>query len=154
MRPSACAASVRALQSVLFAHRPNPRNSRGARGAGARRLGDEQALQRRQPVDDAQAEVARQAQRREIVGEQPVQRVHAEARCDDVEAARALVGLERRRVARIEAEAHALGDDLGERGDVAQAEIEPLPRQRMHDVGGVGDERDALARRSGARSGS
>ena len=144
MRPSAWAARVRALHSCAIAHSASPRNSRGAwtpspaaSTASSRFNGDSL-------IDNAQPEIAGEAQRREIVGEQAVQRIHAEARSNDVEAARALVGLKRRRVARIEADPHALDDRLGQRRDVAQAEVEPLPRQRMDDVGGVGDQRQPL----------
>ena len=36
---------------------------------------------------------------------------------------------------------HPLGNLLDERGNVAQSEIEPLPRQRMDEMGGVADQR-------------
>ena len=50
-----------ALQS--FGTRPEPR-----------RLADEHRFEPRQPVDDAEPDVAERAERRDIVGEQPVQR--------------------------------------------------------------------------------
>ena len=133
---------ARALAPVLrAAHSVSPRNSRGAltpspaASAASRRFSGDNRSTTRKPKSRAKRK------RREIVGEQAVQRVHAEARRHDVEAAGALVGLQRRRVARIEAEPHALDNCFSQSCDVAQAEVEPLPRQRMNDMGGVGDQR-------------
>jgi hypothetical protein len=47
-------------------------------------------------------------------------------------------------VTRIEPEPRRVDDDFGECGDVLQSHIEPLPGDRMDEMGGVANERDAL----------
>ena len=48
------------------------------------------------------------------------------------------------RVDRVEAEPGGVGNGLGERRHVAQAHVKALPGDRMDDVGGIADERDAI----------
>ena len=104
-----------------LAHSARPLRSLRRAAAGAARLGNQHVFSGRRAVDEAQAEIAREAQRREVVGEQAVHHVHAEAARRDVEAPLALVGRERSGRAGIEAEPHFADDRLGERRDVAQA---------------------------------
>ena len=60
-----------------------------------------------------------------------------------VEAAPALVALEDRERADVETQAVRLDDGLGERRDVAKAEIEALTGDRVDAVRGVAGEREA-----------
>src|SRR5262249_13232800 len=57
----------------------------------------------------------------------------------------ALVALQHLARAGVEAEPRRIDDRFGERGDVAQPHVEALAGDRMDDVGGVADEREALA---------
>ena len=77
---------------------------------------------------------------------EPGQAVGRERDHEGVEAAPALVAVEQLRVAEIEAEPRALDQHLGERGGVAEAEIEALAGDRMDAVRGVADQREPLAR--------
>src|SRR3546814_18331621 len=49
-----------------------------------------------------------------------------------------------RRIAEVEPEPRTLDDHFGQRRDVAQAKVEPLPRDRVNAVRRVADERDAV----------
>ncbi len=82
-------------------------------------------------------------QHRVVVREQPVQGI--ERGCGDggVEAAPALVALQRIPVAEIEADAARLRQDLGQGSDIAEGEIDALPGNGMHAVGGIADDREA-----------
>ena len=61
-----------------------------------------------------------------------------------VEAAPALVAREQLGIAEVEAEPRALDQHLGQRGGVAEAEIEALAGDRMDAVRGVADQREPL----------
>ena len=61
-----------------------------------------------------------------------------------VEAAPALVAFEHVGLSEIHAEPRGIDDDFGQRGDILQAHVEPLPRDRVDDMGGVADQREAL----------
>ena len=56
----------------------------------------------------------------------------------------ALIALEHRERAGIEPEPHRVDDHFGERGDVLEPHVEPLPGDRMDDVRGIADQREAL----------
>ena len=114
------------------------------------RLANEEALHRRRPIDEAEAEIAQSPQRRAVVGEQAVQSVHHRGREGAVETTPALVTLKHDRAADIETETRGFDHGLRERRDVAQPDIEPLPRQRMHHMRRVADEHEPV-RRKGAR---
>ena len=60
----------------------------------------------------------------------------------EVEAPPPLVAGERLRVAGVEPEADRVGDALGERGDVAEREVQSLAGDRMHAVRRIADERE------------
>ena len=60
------------------------------------------------------------------------------------EPAPALIALQHVRRAEIEAEPRRIDDHFGQRRDVLQSHIEPLAGDRMDDVRGVADQRDAL----------
>ena len=68
-----------------------------------------------------------------------------------VEAAPALVALEHRGVAGIEAEPRRVDHRLGERRDVAQAHVEALAGNRVDHMGGIADQREALRDEARAR---
>src|SRR5260370_17320205 len=55
-----------------------------------------------------------------------------------------LIALEHGERAGIKSEPDRIDDPLGERGDVLETHIEPLPRDRMDDVGGIAHEREAI----------
>ena len=65
---------------------------------------------------------------------------------EGVEAAPALVAREQLRVAEIEPEPLALDQHLDQRRDVAEADIDALPRDRMDAVRGVADQREPVRR--------
>src|ERR1700722_2910934 len=82
IRPSACAASVAARQAgvsfVMASPSERLAGEQARRSAAfARRLLDQQALQRRRAIDEAKAKIAQSAQRRKIIGEEAVHHVHA-----------------------------------------------------------------------------
>ena len=83
-----------------------------------------------------------------------------DAHLERVEPPPALVAFEHRGRADVEAEAIRLDDGLGQRRNVAEAEIEALAGDRVDAVGGIADQRQALgdegarqrqAERKGAR---
>ena len=80
-----------------------------------------------------------------MVGEQAVQTVGRNAHGHGVEAPPALISLEHLRSAWIEPEARRVSYSFGERRNVAQAHIKPLPGDWMDDVSGVSDQRQPLA---------
>src|SRR3546814_15939345 len=59
-----------------------------------------------------------------------------------VEPAPTLIAREQRRIAEVEPEPRALDKHFGQRRDVAQAEVAPLPRYRVNAVRRVADKRD------------
>ena len=100
------------------------------------------ALQRRHPVDDREADIAGQAQRRDRVREQAVEAVGDGGEQQRVGAAPALVAFQQRLVADIEPEAAAIDDQLGQRRDVADADIEALAGDRMDHMRRLADQRE------------
>ena len=62
----------------------------------------------------------------------------------EFEPAPALVALERGERADVEAEPGRVGDDLAQRGHVAQAEVQALAGDRVHAVRRIADEREAI----------
>ena len=75
----------------------------------------------------------------------PVGRRHDRER---IEAAPAFVAGEQLRVAGLQPQPHAVGQHLDQRADIAQAEVEPLPGDRVHAVRGIADQRQPLGRRA------
>ena len=74
----------------------------------------------------------------------PVEPVGRNAHRHGVETPPALIAVEHGVSARIEAEPHGVDDHFGKRGHILEPHIEPLPRDRMDDMGGVADQRDAI----------
>ena len=102
-------------------------------------------LQQRHAIDDAEPDVAHEAQQRRAVGEQPVQPVGGDPhrhRCRSAASARsapappALPGSSPSRAASTTHSASA--------ADVLQPEIEALTRDRMNHMRGVADQRESL----------
>ena len=89
-------------------------------------------------------DIAHEPQHIRLVGEQPVEAVGRNAHRHGVEAPPALIALEHRRAAGIEAEPHRVDHRFRQRRDIAQSHIQSLPRDRMDDMRGVADQRDAL----------
>src|SRR4051812_3316225 len=112
------------------------RNGAGQPGG----LTDEEALGERHALDEAEADVPDEADRVRIVREEPVEPVGRHAHRHRVEAPPALVPLQDVWRADIEPERGRVGDAFGQRGNVANAEIEALPRDRVDDMRGVADE--------------
>ena len=68
----------------------------------------------------------------------------ANAHRHGVEAPPALIALEHIRAAGIEPEPRRIDDRFGQRRDIAQAHVEPLPGDRMNDMRGIADQREPL----------
>ena len=111
---------------------PPPRAISARRSAGSRST-------------SAEAEVAPEAEQRIVVREQPVDPVGRRRQRRDVEAAPARVAVEHVRRADVLAAAGAADHHLGQRRHVAQAEVQPLPGQRMDAVRRVADQRQPRA---------
>ena len=101
-------------------------------------------LQRGQTVDETEADVAHEPKQVRLVGEQPVEPVGRNSHGHGVEPPPALIALEHGKRAGIKPEPDRIDDHLGERGDILEPHIEPLPRDRMDDVGGIAHEREAI----------
>ena len=78
------------------------------------------------------------------VGEQAIEPVSRKPHRHGVEAPPALIALEHVGRARIETEPRRIDDHFGQRSDILQPHIEPLPGDRMNDMRGVADQRQAL----------
>ncbi len=85
----------------------------------------------------------KRAHRRKIVGEEPVQDVGHHAHLPGVVAPPHLVATQHFERADVEPEPVRVDDRLGERRRVAEAHVEPLPRDRMDAVRGVAEKREA-----------
>ena len=96
----------------------SPRSSFGTSPTSPAASRMNRRLRSGQPIDQAEADVARQAQHIGAVGEQPVEPVGGEPHRHGVEAPPALVALQHVGRARIEPEPRRIDDHLGERGDV------------------------------------
>src|SRR5690606_29688999 len=89
-------------------------------------------------------QIANGSHRQKVRGEQPIQAVADDCHLRRIEAAPALIALEHVRGADIKSKAMRLDDALGKGGDIAKAEIQSLPGNRMDAVGGIADERQAV----------
>ena len=100
-------------------------------------MAHEKAPQRRHALDAREAQVAHQAQRLDVVGKQAVQKVRRRDHGEVVDAPPSRIAFER--VGRADIESKPLGIDqhLSQRGDVANAEIVALARDRMDAMRGV-----------------
>ena len=107
---------------------------------------DEQSLDAGHAIDHAEADIACKTQHGGVVGEQPIEPVGGQPHGHGVEPPPALITLQHRRGAWIEAEPRGVDDHLGEGGDVLQPHVQPLTGDRMNDVGGVAN-RARCARR-------
>ncbi len=96
------------------------------------------------PFDQTEADIARQPQHVGLIGKQPVQAVGGDAHGHGVEAPPALIALEHigAPVSRPSRAASAIAS--AKRRDIAQAHVEALPGDRMNDMRGVANQRDAL----------
>jgi hypothetical protein len=101
-------------------------------------------LQRRGSLHPRHAEPAHGAGGLAGNAEQPGEAVGRERDGEAVEPAPALVAGEELRVAWLEPQSHAIGEHFDQRANVAQAEVEPLARDRVNAVRRVADERQAV----------
>ena len=85
-----------------------------------------------------------EAQHVGAIGEQPVETVGGKSHRHGVEAPPALIALEHARCSRIEPEPRRIDDHFGESGHVLEPHVEALPGDRMNDVRGIADQRDAV----------
>ena len=82
---------------------------------------------------------------RRFVREQEIQRIGGEPHRHGVEPPPALVALEHVGLSDIHAEPRGIDDHFGQRRDILQAHIEPLPRDRVNHMRGVADQRQPFA---------
>ena len=92
-------------------------------------------------VDRSEAYIASEPHRRDRIREQPIESIGYRGERESVEAAPSLVTLQHGIVTDVEAEAARVDHQLGESGDVAYAEVEPLTGDRMDHVRRLADER-------------
>ena len=140
LRSPACEAELRAMPRYSV----SPLSSLGTSPTRPAASRMKKLLQRGQAVDQAEADIAHQAQRVRPVGEQPVETVGRNSHRHGVEPPPALIAVEHGERAGIEAEPHGIDDHFGQRRHVLEPHIEPLPRDRMDHVRGVADQRDAF----------
>src|SRR5690606_23449334 len=115
----------------------------------AHRLTREQRLRARHQIEQREAEPAADAERRGGIAEEADQAVRE--RRDAALIVAPPVAIARERVGTAEVAGARVCDDLGERGDVAQREIEALSRDGMQTKRRIADEHDARPRRGLAR---
>ena len=106
-------------------------------------MAHEEALERRDPLDHAEAELAHEAQRQKVVGEQPVEAVGDRDQRQRIEPPPALVARQHLGAAGIEPQAPGVDHQLGQRRDVAQCEVPALAGDRVDRAGGIADQRQA-----------
>src|SRR5579862_8890668 len=99
--------------------------------------------QRTDVLEEKEAEPPRPLQRQEVREKAAVQEIDRERAAADVDASRGVISIGH--LGRPDIAAGAMGgdDDLGNRGGIAQAEIEPLRADRRQEMGGLPDERYA-----------
>ncbi|CAM2149187.1 hypothetical protein PT2222_210028 [Paraburkholderia tropica] len=114
----------------------------GPGAPSAKRRRHEPALDKRLRAHEGHARVAHGARERAGHREQPLQTVGGHDELLNVFAAAAFVAAQQNGVAEI-AEGFLLRDDVDERRHVAQTEIDALPRERVDQMRGVADQRDA-----------
>src|SRR5262249_38217592 len=107
-------------------------------------MAHEEALEAGRVVDGGEAEIARELQRRGVMGEEPGWAGGHRRAGQAVEAPPALIAAQKIAAAEVEAEAMRIDQKLGQRRDVAHAEIPALPGDRMDDMRRIADQREAL----------
>ena len=100
-------------------------------------MAHEEALEGRQAVDGGETQVAHQAHGRHVVREQPVEAVGRRQQGHRVQPPPALIARQHVGRAQVEAEAPGLDQHLGQRGHVAQSQVEALAGDGVHGVGGL-----------------
>ena len=108
---------------------------------------------RRQLAERAEAEPAQQPGRQQVGREQAVEAVGQADHQAGIGLAPAVVADQDLAAAEVLPGARGIDQDLGERGDVAHAEIEALGVDRVDRMGGIADQRDARRGEAGARAG-
>src|SRR5690606_11628077 len=115
----------------------------------AHRLTREQRLPARHQIEQRETESAADAERRGRIAEEPDQAMRE--RADAALVVAPPIAIARERIGAAVVAGARVGDDLGERRDVAQREVEALPRDGMQTKRRVADEHDARPRRGLAR---
>src|SRR5262249_50657990 len=101
---------------------------------GATGVAHEQSLQRRNGVDNIEAEAAGQRERREAVGKQTIENIGRSSEQHVVEAAPRLIARQHRRRTDIEAQALRFDQYLRQSRDIAQTEVQALTGNGMNAV--------------------
>jgi len=117
----------------------------GLRGGGSDAFAHQSAAQRPDAVDQKQREPARALRRKKIREQAAVQQIDRNPPAGRVGPALGVVAREQARRAEVEILPARVGDELGERCRVAQAEIEALRAKRRHHVRRLADQRNAPA---------
>ena len=86
----------------------------------------------RQAFHHAEPEIACNADRCDVVGKQPVDRIHAQRQRRGVKPPPALIGLKRDGAANIFATPRRFDHHLGQGPHIAQPKVQPLSGNRMH----------------------
>src|SRR5262249_22045896 len=105
---------------------------------------NEQALEPGKAINQTEADIADKPQNIRSVGEQAIETISGNAHRHRVEAPPPLIAFEHIDGSRIEPKARRVDDDLGERGDILESHIEALAGDRMDQMRGVTNERNAL----------
>ena len=111
----------------------------------AARLTHEETPERADAVGDAEAQIADGAERRDVVREKPVHRVHGEAHHGGIETPPALVAFQHVDGADIETQPRRVEHDFCQRRRILEPEIETLPCNRMNAMRRIARERETIA---------
>jgi len=125
---------------------PPARSARGERQLAAQpeRPANEEATQLLAAVHHREPVLGEARQRAAAVREQPVEKIDCGRHRGNLALAPSLVGPQHAERAGILAGGSRRRHGLRERRRIEQAEVDALPGERMHDVRGIADERDAL----------
>ena len=143
--PALTAEEERYAAGLWAVHREAVRSAVAMSFAGITYKTDDRDPHALAQLPELPAEIAQAAQDRDIVGEKPAHRIHAEPARGDIEAPRLLVFGKDIGPAGIEPEPHLPDEQFRQRGDVAKSEIEALPGERMNEMSSVANQREARA---------
>ena len=110
----------------------------------AGRLADEFPLERREPVGEAESGAPQKADRGSLRGEGTMKGHHPRRHCVIVPNPPPLLRAKIFDHAGITAAADRFTDDFRQQGGVQNAQIDPLPGQRVNGVGGITRQGDAM----------
>ena len=111
--------------------------------ADPRRFCDDHPLYASEPIEHPQRCAATGAQHDTIDVEETIETVVDRRRHHRIETPPALVTLEMRAIAQVEAETRRISENLDQRRRIAQRQIDTLPGNRMNAVRRIADKREA-----------